>query len=297
MFKFSKVKLFAFLVLTVTIVFGSIGGCSSSSGTRVRISGFVLSVNGDTNAVAGISVVVINPGNGNRRTRVQTTGIDGGYSLNVNVKGRSEVLTLIFTTPGLDAFSDAFIFTRGSEIALDVSLEGNGNVNIADGDYEVAQGRINLDGNRAFVFTNAPNLVTPARANFTILGNGNTCIRLRSDAAVVIDVLNFFMDTCDFGIRATNNSTVAISASNDFDIQSVSASVEAANNADVALSGVDDFMMEASLELFAIVGRGASVTTVNDGQADPNNCLITGTEGAFVTNDTATVDIPASCEP
>jgi len=52
MFTFTKLKLFAFLVLTITIVFGSIGGCSSTSGTRVRISGFVLSVDGDPNAVA-----------------------------------------------------------------------------------------------------------------------------------------------------------------------------------------------------------------------------------------------------
>ncbi len=55
--------------------------------------------------------------------------------------------------------------------------------------------------------------------------------------------------------------------------------------------------MEASVELFAIVGRGSSITTVNDAQADPVSCLIAGIVGSFITNDTATVDIPASCEP
>ncbi len=297
MFKFSKFKLLALIVLSVTFIFGSIGGCSSTSGTRVRISGFVLSVDGNSNDVAGISVVVINPDNDERRTRVQTTNADGAYSLNVNVKGRSEVLTLIFTTLGVEVFSDDFIFTRGSEIVLNVSLAEDGDVEIADNDYEIVQGRISLDGDRSFVFVNALGLTTPARANLTILGNGNTCMRLRDSSSVIIGVLNFIMDTCGLGINATNSSVVTIDASVDFEIQSVAASVEAANSADVSLSGANNFTMEASVDLFAIVGRGTSATTVNDGMAAPSSCLITGTEGAFVTNDTATVDIPDSCEP
>ena len=297
MFKFSKFKLLALIVLSVTFIFGSIGGCSSTSGTRVRISGFVLSVDGNPNDVAGISVVVINPGNQERRTKIRTTNEDGAYSLNVNVKGRSEVLTLLFTTLGAEVFSDDFIFTRGSEIVLNVSLAGDGDVEIADNDYEIVQGRISLDGDRSFVFVNALGLTTPARANLTILGNGNTCMRLRDSSSVIIGVLNFIMDTCGLGINATNSSVVTIDASVDFEIQSVAASVEAANSAIVSLSGADDFIMEASVDLFAIVGRGTSATTVNDGMAAPSSCLITGTEGAFVTNDTATVDIPDSCEP
>jgi len=231
MIKFSKFKLIPLIVLSVTFIFGSIGGCSSTSGTRVRISGAVLSVDGDPNDVAGISVVVINPGNQERRTRVRTTNEDGEYSLNVNVKGRTEVLTLVFTTLGAEVFSEDFIFTRGSEIVLNVSLAGSGDVEIADGDYVVTQGRISIDGDRSFVFINTLGLTTPARANFTILGNGNTCLRVRDNATVLIGVLNFIMDTCNTGIRATNNTSVVIDASVDFEIQSVGASVEAANNA------------------------------------------------------------------
>jgi hypothetical protein len=298
MFNFSRFKLLALVVLSVTLYFGSIGGCSgsSTSGTRVRISGFVLSVDGETDDVAGIKVAVVNPGNGERRSGVQTTNADGAYSLNVNVKGRSEVLTLIFTS-GLEVFSDTFIFTRGSEIVLNVSLAGSGDVEIADNDYEVVQGRISLDGDRSFVFVNAIGLTTPARANLTILGGGNTCMRLRDTSSVIIGVRNFIMDTCGQGINATNSSVVTIDASVNFEIQSLAASVEAANSAVVSLSGENNFTMEASVDLFAIVGRGTSATIVNGGEDAPSSCLITGTEGAFVTNDTATVDIPDSCEP
>ena len=206
-------------------------------------------------------------------------------------------MTLLFTTLDDEIFSEDFIFTRGSEIVLSVSLAGNGDVVIADGDYEVTQGRINLDGDRSFIFANALGLTTPARANLTIIGSGSTCIKLRDTASVIIEVLNFLMDNCgNNGIGASNNSTVAINASVDFEIQSSNASVEAANNASVELSGENDFTME-SLSEFAIVGRGASITTVNDGMAAPNSCLIAGIVGSFITNDTATVDIPASCEP
>ena len=53
--------------------------------------------------------------------------------------------------------------------------------------------------------------------------------------------------------------------------------------------------MQATLDTFAIVGGGASATTVNEGQADPNACTIEGTEGAFITNGSAIVDLPANC--
>lgn len=288
------------LALVLISCFDVTGGGGGGGGPgRVRISGVVTSVNGDSGDVFGILVEARDADSGRRLGKSTETSASGDYELKVKAKGFQRLIELEFTTPlpFSETFSESFLITKKSEVFLDVRLESPGQVIIDDvdgGGYQVNQKRIKIRGGKSFIFSGAEfGITTPQQADFTINGRSGDCIEAKNNSLVSIDVKNFTAANCANGISAQDDSDISIDASEGFEIFSSKNGVRSSNRAFAELTGGELFSINSGD--FGISAGGQS-TVIVDLMSPPVDCEIFGGRGdTNQDSPSATIIVPAGC--
>ncbi|MFQ5788441.1 MAG: hypothetical protein ACE5H1_10745 [Thermodesulfobacteriota bacterium] len=267
---------------------------------KIRISGMVTSVNGDPNAVFGITIEARDPNTGKRLGESTTTGALGVYQLKVLSKGQTRLIELFFTTPSPTSgiFSEFFIITKNSEVFLDVMLESPSQVIIDDvdgGGYQVDQKRISIGGSKRFIFSGTEfAITTPQQADFTIDGRSKECINAKENSTLVINALNFTASNCKIGISANNKAIITIGAVESFEVFSKNSGVRSKKSSITTLNSGEIFTINSS-NAFGIQAEGQSSVIV-DIMVPPVECGIFGANGDInQESSNAIVSVPVGC--
>lgn len=267
---------------------------------KVRINGMVTSVNGDPNAVFGITIEARDPNTGKRLGKSTTTGALGVYQLKVPSKGQTRLIELFYTTPSptSEIFSEFFIITKNSEVLLDVMLESLSQVIIDDvdgGGYQVDQKRISIGESKRFIFSGTEfAITTPQQADFTIDGKSKDCINAQKNSTLVINALNFTAGNCKVGIRANNKAIITIGAVESFEVFSKKSGIRSKKSAITTLNSGENFTINSS-NAFGIQAEGQSSVIV-DIMVPPVECEIFGANGDInQESSNAIISVPVGC--
>jgi hypothetical protein len=203
-----------------------------------------------------------------------TTDAQGDFQVTVP---RGGDVTLRFETSSFTT-STLVTVTPDSEVALDVTLLPLDPPAVEINRFDILSGPIRTRESEQFRFDEE-------RANITIDGGGNDCIRATGTSNVNIDVNDLTITNCRNGIVGEDFANVSLQA-----VAVPTLSIEAENNgihakddSSIRLSGVDIFITAGKDGILATGASGVEVTP-------SGNCIIEGGDQAVDERDLAIVN-------
>jgi len=207
-----------------------------------------------------------------------TAGAEGDFRVTVP---RGGDVTLRFETPSFTT-STLITVTPDSDVALDVTLLLLDPPAVEINRFDILSGPIRTRESEQFRFDEE-------RANLTIDGGGDDCIKATGTSNVNIDVNDLTIMNCGNGIVGEDFADVSLEA-----VAVPTLSIEAENN---GIHAKDDSSIRLSaVDIFITAGKdGILATGTSDVEVNPSgSCVIEGGDQAVDERDLAVVDT-ASC--